>query len=174
MGWVREETWRSIPGYPNYLVSSHGRVQGPRATLKFGDLFGYKTVSLSANGTTKSFRVHRLVIEAFAGAPPFEGAIVAHNDGDRSNNRIDNLRWASARENQQDRVRHHTRLSGSRVHNAKLTESEIPTIRDRIRSGERYPRIAEDYGVSVSTICLISKGKIWKCATGAGWRVNNV
>ncbi|QDI81071.1 hypothetical protein E8E01_11805 [Methylorubrum populi] len=101
----------------------------------------------------------------------------AHEDCDlsaslrvnRSNLRASNLRWASARENQHDRRRHNTRCHGSRVYGAKLTEAQIPVIRQRIAAGERYRDIGADFGVSVHTICLIKKNRIWKQARGAAW-----
>ncbi len=44
-----------------------------------------------------------------------------------------------------------------------------PLIESRIASGERYPSIARDFGVSISTISLIKQNKIWRSATGAAW-----
>ena len=167
----RVEHWREIEGFPRYFVSSWGRVRGPRAVLIPSHTHGYQHVSLCAGSDTKTRRIHVLVAEAFLGPAPFSGALVAHNDGDKDNCRLINLRWASAVENQADRGRHFTRVYGSRVHGAKLHESEIPAIRALIASGEKYPAIAAEFGVSVSTIHLIKKGKIWKQAVGAAWPV---
>jgi hypothetical protein len=168
--WVRVETWRPIVWAPNYLVSSWGQIQGPRALLQPAPDNGYPLVSIVVGQKTKTARVHKLVANAFLGPPPFVGALVAHNDGDTSNCRIDNLRWASGLENQRDRQRHGTRVCGSAVEGAKLVEADIPVIRSRIASGERYPSIARDFGVSISTISLIKKNKTWRSATGAAWR----
>ena len=167
----RVEIWRDVADFPGYRVSSWGRVQGPRAMLIPSLTHGYKIVSLSRRGAVKSCRVHILVARTFLGEAPFDGALVAHNDGDKDNCRLINLRWASSLENQADRGRHFTRCYGSAVFGAKLTESDIPLIRARIADGERYPAIADDFGVSVSTIALIKKGKTWKQTVGAAWPV---
>ena len=47
-----------------------------------------------------------LVVLAFLGPPPFPGAHAAHFDGDKLNNRLSNLRWASPAENEADKRRH--------------------------------------------------------------------
>jgi hypothetical protein len=167
----RVEHWRAVAGFPGYCVSSWGRVCGPRAVLAPSRTHGYLHVSLMQGGAAKTRRVHILVAEAFLGAAPFAGALVAHNDGDKENCRLINLRWASALENQADRGRHWTKVYGSRVFGAKLHESDIPIIRARIASGARYHAIAEEFGVSASTIALIKKGKIWKQAGGAAWPI---
>lgn len=167
----RVEHWRVIEGFPKYQVSSWGRVRGPRAMLVPAHTFGYQHVTLCAGSVTKTRRVHILVAEAFLGPAPFDGALVAHNDGDKDNCRLINLRWANSVENQADRSRHFTKVHGSRVFGAKLDESDIPVIRARIARGDRYPAIAEAFGVSVSTISLIKRGRIWKQAGGAAWPI---
>jgi hypothetical protein len=168
----RVETWREVIGFPGYAISSWGRVRGPRAMLIPAITQGYKHVSLSIGSVVKTRRVHILVAEAFLGPSPFDGALCAHNDGDKDNCRLSNLRWASYVENMADRGRHFTRVYGSRVFGAKLHESDIPLIRARIAAGELYPAIAATFGVSVSTISLIKRGKIWKQAGGAAWPIS--
>lgn len=159
--WEADEVWRTVLGWPNYAVSSHGRVRGPRTILSPAITRGYCVVTLMRDGVAKNRKVHSLVMEAFVGPPPFSGAMVAHNDGDQTNNRVSNLRWASAKENQADRTRHGTHIRGSEVRGAKLTERDIPTIRARISAGELYASIAQDFAVSVSTISLIKRNVIW-------------
>lgn len=166
------EIWRELTFAPTYQVSSWGNVRSPRVVLQPAYVKGYPVVSVSLDGEVKNYRVHRLVAFTFIGGPPFEDAIVAHNDGDKKNCRVDNLRWASCRENMADRVRHGSRPKGSDVFGAKLKEADIPVIRERIGNGEGYPSIADDFGVSISTISLIKKGKIWRSATGASWSIN--
>lgn len=159
--WDAVETWLPIDGHPGYEVSSWGRVRRGERIIKAVKTGKYWIVSLSTNGSTFTARVHRLVIQTFIGQPQFDGAIAAHNDGDTSNNRAVNLRWASALENQTDRIRHNTKTRGSEVFGAKLDEEAIPVIRERIAKGERYPSIARDYGVSVSAICMIKTQRTW-------------
>lgn len=46
-----------------------------------------------------TFKIHRAVCEAFHGLPPFDGAVVIHIDEDAHNNRPDNLKWGTQKEN---------------------------------------------------------------------------
>jgi hypothetical protein len=73
---------------------------------------GYLVVILADtfNGRRATKKVHRLVCEAFNGAPP-EGHEVAHNDNDKFNNVPANLRWATHYDNIQDLVRARAELA---------------------------------------------------------------
>lgn len=159
-----KEVWRPVNGRKHYEVSSHGRVRrvSSQIPLALSWTNGYAHVSLSEAGCIKSARVHRLVAQAFLGPAPFEGAVIAHNDGDPLNNRADNLRWASLAENQADRVRHRTKTCGSAVKGSKLKEADIPSIRMRLKRGETCGDIATSFSVSKSTISLIQRSKIWR------------
>ena len=93
------EQWKGIPAYDGlYKVSNYGRVLGQKGyVLRPGrDRLGYRTVVLSRQGQTKTFRVHRLVAAAFIGVDARE---VNHKDGDRGNNRLENLEYASHSDN---------------------------------------------------------------------------
>lgn len=47
----------------------------------------------------KTFKVHRMIAEAFHGPVPFEGAVVMHLDENAANNRASNLKWGTQQEN---------------------------------------------------------------------------
>lgn len=53
-------------------------------------------------------------------------------------------------------------VKGSAQKDAKLTESDIPVIRQRLEYGATYARIARDYAVSETTIRFIDIGRTWK------------
>lgn len=169
------EVWLPVRGYEGlYEVSNLGKVRrdfvAPARSLGVpGKLLkplvgphGYLIVSLSNQGAVTNYRLHRLVLIAFCGDEPFEGAIACHNDGDRKNCALNNLRWGSPSDNQADRVRHGTALRGEAVFGAILTEPKVRQIRERLRAGEIGRTIAPDFGVSVSTIHLIRKNRIWR------------
>ena len=89
--------WKTINGYDDYQVSDEGEVR----SLKFGktiirkpstNMQGYFRVSLWQNGEEKHYKVHRLVLCAFVGPCP-AGMEANHLDGDKSNNRLENLEW---------------------------------------------------------------------------------
>lgn len=99
-----EEEWKPIIGWPEYMVSSYGRVYSIRTdTFLIGgkDTNGYPFVLLSVNGCKKCPSVHRLVAEAFVPGC-FEGAEVNHINGIKTNNVFWNLEWLSRGDN----VRH--------------------------------------------------------------------
>ena len=93
------ERWKDVPAYEGlYQVSDHGRVLGQKGhILRPGrDRLGYRTVVFSRQNHKKTFRVHRLVTAAFIGLDARE---VNHKDGDRGNNRLDNLEYVSHSDN---------------------------------------------------------------------------
>ena len=84
--------------YCGWQVSSEGRCRTTRGTITHGTLHpsGYRNVGISGN----VFQVHRLVVHAFQGPPLGEAACeVNHIDGNRSNNRLDNLEWVTPSQN---------------------------------------------------------------------------
>lgn len=160
----RIEVWLPVPEYEGlYEVSNHGRIRrAGGGCLSPSSTHGYLHVSLSKSGEARTIRVHVAVLTAFCGPPPFDGAQAAHNDGDKINCHLTNLRWATPVENQADVERHGRRCKGENVYGAVLTESEVRSIRARISNGERNRPIAEYFGVSVSTIHLIRHNRIWR------------
>lgn len=101
---MKIEIWKPVVGYEGlYEVSNWGRVK----SLKFGkerilklikDKDGYFIVNLYKNKKIKSFRVHRLVAEAFIDNPD-NLPQVNHKDENPSNNVVSNLEWCNAKYN---------------------------------------------------------------------------
>jgi len=106
--------WVPLPDAPGYFVSEDGNVLGKRGrVLKPGlDSYGYQQVNICGDGKKTTTGVHRCVALAFIGPKPSALHEVAHNDGDRQNNHRSNIRWATHRENMEDRTRHSTGWSG--------------------------------------------------------------
>lgn len=160
-----KEVWLDIPGYEGvYEASNLGfvrRVKTGRVLKSSAEPGSYRHVTLSVENRQRTVKVSIAVLSAFCGPAPFPGADAAHNDGDSTNDRLTNLRWATKVENQADIDRHGTRCRGEAVYGAKLTARRVRTIRARISSGLRNPPIAKEFGVSISTIHLIRHRKIW-------------
>ena len=99
------EEWRSIADYPNYEISSFGNVRNVETgrILKPEKVNGYYRIQLHKNGVPRVFRIHRLVATAFIPNPenkPF----IDHKDHNRTNNMVENLRWATGHENNGNRL----------------------------------------------------------------------
>jgi hypothetical protein len=145
------EIWKPIPGYEGfYEASSAGRIRSierrvpikgrttrlyPAKVLSLGVRrdHGYYQVSLCKENTSVRCYVHRLVCLTFhgEGAPGME---VAHNDGNRLNNRDENLRWATTRDNIHDKKLHGTWRPGDRSPVALLTWDQVDAIRSEPNS----------------------------------------
>lgn len=105
-----KEIWVPIAGYEDlYHVSNFGRVKSlhynrtnvPRILSAKHNQGGYHFVTLSKNNKQRNRKIHILVAQAFIPNPDAKPQ-VNHIDGDKSNNRVENLEWVTASEN----VRH--------------------------------------------------------------------
>lgn len=179
-----QENWEPIDGWTGYEVSDQGRVRSwkqrgkkrgqwivdrsrePRI-LRHDIRNGYPSVVLvSVESGRKWESIHRLVLSAFVGPmpPSIHGA---HGDGDKQNNYIRNLRWATAASNNADKVRHGTRQNGESARSAKLTWADAALIRERRSAGALVRDVAKDFGVCRNTITNITTGRTWVAENGA-------
>lgn len=89
-----------LKDFPDYGVTEDGRVWSYKSNkfLKAGDSHGYKMVSLRVDRKSKHMLVHRLVALTFLPNPD-DKPQVNHIDGDKTNNRLENLEWNTSSEN---------------------------------------------------------------------------
>jgi hypothetical protein len=99
------ETYKNIIGFENYEVSNYGNVRN----ITTGKIMksslnkdGYYIIDLYHNNKRKTFLLHRLVGKAFIDNPQNK-SMIDHIDNDRTNNNVNNLRWASNSENQHNK-----------------------------------------------------------------------
>ena len=122
---------------------------------------GYHKVTLCNDGEQHAFTVHRIVTEAFLGIRP-EGTEVNHKDGNKINNRLENLEYVTRSENALHA--HRTGLSnavnGEKVGSSKLTEENVHEIR-RLLVNETQTAIALKFNVSNVTISDVARGVTW-------------
>jgi len=162
------EVWRTIPGYSAYSASSLGRIR--RETGSRVAVAGYvKTLSQDGrygitrlytdDGVLHSRRVHILVALAFLGPKPTPAHEVNHRNGDKLDNRPENLEYISSDENEAHAARNRLKRWGEEHPMRKLTADNVRTIRSTPRlQGE----LARRFGVSTSTIQAVRSGKTWR------------
>lgn len=95
------EIWKDIDGYEGlYQVSNLGRVKSSKhdIILKTYSNRGYHQVQLSKNNIKSNKTIHRLVAQAFIPNPDNKPQ-VNHIDEDKTNNKVSNLEWVTAKEN---------------------------------------------------------------------------
>lgn len=161
--------FRTIERYPRYWFGSDGSVIGPSGrVLKPGTIppLGYQQILiyLDTGRVGRLTRtVHPLICEAFHGPKPTPKHHAAHWDGNPRNNNADNLRWATAKENIADKIRHGrvTRTSGETNGMSRLTAAAVADIRLRAAAGVPQPVLAAEYGVKQPTISNIVTRKTW-------------
>lgn len=174
----QKEIWLPIKGFDGrYEISNLGRVKSlsgkmwgrkPKGERILSPVLnnGYYRFLLYANGRRSIKSVHRVVAEAFI-VKPESKCQVNHINGIKTDNRVENLEWVTAKENIVHA--HRTGLTnvakGSRVHGSKLKEEQIPVIRSKYKSGAyTQQELADEFSVSLMTINLIVLGKTWRYA----------
>jgi hypothetical protein len=156
-----------IPGFDGYFVTSEGiaisRHGRPLATYRDRDGYNRATLALGRGKNVKRVHrgIHQLVCLAFHGPAP-EGQEVRHLDGDKTNNRPENLCYSTHLVNIRDRTTHGTVPQGESHGMAKLTRDKVRDIRFLSRLGFNDCEVAREIGVSPSTIRLIRIGRIWR------------
>ena len=164
------EIWKEIPNYEGYQVSNLGRVKSLERIDALGhrlkekilkpQLDGrYYQVVLCKQSIKKTYRVHRLVWEAFNGQIP-EGLQVNHINEVKTDNRLSNLNLMTAKENTN---------WGSR--NERISKAVLQFTLDNIFVKE-YPstmQVARELGFSCGNIVNCCKGR-YKTAYGYIWR----
>ena len=175
------EIWRWIRGYEGlYQISNFGRVKsfprkGSRGTKTTGFLImkplitrsGYLYVSLKNKGAMQRFKLHRLVSQAFIENPENKQT-VNHKDGNKFNNYVDNLEWATQDENNQHAIDTGLQKSGANRNTAKLTNEQVKYIRENYipRDSEfGGAALARKFNVKSSTVQNVIHGKNYKNVT---------
>lgn len=93
--------WRKVEGYENYSVSNTGLVRNDlngKPIIPYTTSTGYLRLHLCNNGAEKNHLVHRLVAQAFIPNPDNLDT-VDHINGDKTDNRVENLQWLSNQDN---------------------------------------------------------------------------
>lgn len=150
-----------------YSVTDDGRIINHDFYKKGGDRecrlrmtsCGYLETHLRGVG---KIPVHRVIAIAFLGNPD-EYRQVNHLNGIKTDNRPQNLEWATSKENINHAINTglKPKTNGEQRRLAKLTREQVLEIKEKLRVGMSHTAIAKDYPVGHQAISKISNGSRW-------------
>ena len=143
---VSQMTIRRIVAGISYVDANHVLAPAQRTD-------GYWFVTLSVNGKHTHKALHTAVAEAFLGGRP-HNAWINHKDGDKSNNRVENLEYMTPAGNMQHAL---YELGKSK----KLNFDQAKAIWYAKQKGEKRKDVAAKHGVSIHMVTAIWMGKSW-------------
>jgi hypothetical protein len=164
---MTEEEWRPVaePDFEDlYEASSWGRLRRKATGYILKPCKhprGYRLAIFSGRGIRRTILIHRVVLMTFAGLPGLDQE-TRHLNGDRTDNRLENLAWGTSVENEVDKKHHGTVLNGAKNPMTKLEEQQVREIIRRYANGESQRTLAAAYGVAQPQISRIVTKKRWQ------------
>jgi len=158
-----------IRSYRRIVIRSNGRkyTVNHKILNPALDHAGYLRTVLSVDGKGKTIKIHREIAKAFINNPENK-ATVNHIDGNKINNHISNLEWATQKENLKHSFETGLQDNSKRLLIArnrakrKINILDVPEIKNRFISGESLALISKDYSVDRKTIYSIVHGYTYK------------
>ncbi len=168
------ENWLEIPTFPDYDTSTFGRLRSfkrcgrgdgvePKILNPSPYHHGYLYAGLmDPKGRLQRIHVARLVLMTFVGPRP-DGMDARHfPDKDKTNNRLDNLQWATKSDNQRDQAFHRSYGKGREAWCANLTEAQVVKVLEAVLQGKTLSYVAKEFGIEAQAVEDIKNGKYWK------------
>lgn len=147
-----------------YFITRNGDVYRRGRKLKYHLSNGYCRLQICCNGVVYKKTLHRLVAETYI-PNPNNLPQVNHLNGDKLDNRVENLEWCSSQHNTLHRSRVLKKQIGTQHHSSKLTEQQVREIRETYIKGSKEYGIrplSRKYGVDRKTLKHVISGITWK------------
>lgn len=176
------EIWKKVPGYEKLLmVSNYSRVLDIAKQKIIWQTIGndnYKCISIKNNGKYKRLLVHRLVIQAFLPNPENKPC-TDHIDANRLNNTLENLKWATSKENANNP---YTKLNRKEAHrNTIFSDKRVAKLDKEGNLIQIYNSVKDAAIDNNLAKCSISNaahgrmmpnkyGQYFQCKTAGGYR----
>ena len=150
-----------VKGIDRRVHVGHGAMRSVKGQIRKPHIGsgGYMKVTLRPG--SKTIIIHSAVLRAFIGERP-KGCQSCHNDGNRQNNSLCNLRWDTPSNNSNDKFAHGTVKMGESHYKTKLKNEDVLAIRI---STQPHSKIAKQYGISRSNVGMIKSRLTWKHIT---------
>lgn len=170
----RNEKWKEIQfderisEKEKFMISNHGRIINNKGDKEFlvtvSYINGYQNLPLKqkVNGKSTSRYIHKLMAQHFL--EQGNGICVIHLDYDKTNNNIDNLKWATKREKELHQFSNPKFQGVNKIRNSKLTVGRVRLIKKKINDPNRKTRmkiIAKQFGISEMQLYRIKSGENW-------------
>lgn len=158
---IEGEIWKPYPKDTKYMVSNLGRVRGIAGNIIKASK--HKQGYLQLKIRNKHHLVHRLVAETFI-PNPNNKETVNHINAIKSDNKVENLEWATMSENVIHAFSMYLRPFTKRMFEnvtkgQKISKQQVKEIKEKSNCGKSQLELSIEYDVSKSQICRILNGK---------------
>lgn len=178
---LNNEVWLPITDYPNYMISNLGNVKSlsnnktrkEKILKNVKNRGGYLQVFLSKNGKVKRYYIHRLVAEHFLPNLDYKPEI-DHINTNKSDNRVENLRWCSHKENINNLLTK-DKMSKNKLgieHPNSKPILQFTLDKKLVRKWNCATDVERELGIYQTNISKCCKGK-YKSAGGFKWQYAN-
>lgn len=175
---IPDVAYKAIDRFPGYCFGDDGVVWtqgnfGPRSTRRLSPAKEWKKKKpdkirgrhfvrlVSRDGVSRKYPVSALILEAFVGPCP-KGMESCHfPDPCLDNNRLDNLRWGTKKENARHRIIHGNQARGTGIWLSKMTPDKVVELRMLRASGWTYKKLGHRFGISDNAASDICRRKTW-------------
>lgn len=158
------EVYNVKPNY--YFATEEGEIISSyqnRDLAESLDKDGYSRPSLvSADGRRIRVHRHRLILATFNPIEGWESLEVNHKDGNKLNNKLENLEWCTTKENIHHAMEMGLKRHGEQHGSATMTEETAILILERHKNGEKVSHIARELGIGRQAVSHLVHGRSWR------------